>query len=471
MMMSSKLSKRSISLLIALVLVMVTASAIWGLKLTAKQPERKPSQERAWKVEVMTVAKQDHQPELTLYGRVESPFETTLTAATTAYIEAVPVREGMLVQQGQVLVKLDQRDLLLKKNQREADILNIKAKIATQNTRYQYDQRSLVEEKKLLVIARNAVARQSSLKQRNLSSVTQLEEAKQGEVRQALNVNKMEQAIADHDNQLQQLQAQLKQAEALLAGTLLDLERATVKAPLTGRISQVQVAPGARVKEGEPLLTLYDVANLEVRAQLPSRLLPRLKTQNPLIGQQVLPDHTTQKVDDNRSTTLVGILQGTLSEVQGTLSEVTEAQVNNRLSVQLDRFAAAVSQGQGGVDGIFRITSTSLPNLELGRSVVLTLQLPPVDDSMAVPVTAVYNNQRVFKVVDNFLQSVSVEKIGELKREGKEWALIRSSQLQVGDQLMITQIPNAITGMKVQLTSTVVNPVKKQQPAKLLSNS
>lgn len=461
--MNSRLSKRSLSLLIAFILVMVTASAIWVLRLTAKQPERKASQDRTWKVEVMTVAKQDYQPELTLYGRVESPFETTLTAATTAYIEAVPAREGMLVQQGQVLVKLDQRDLLLKKSQREADILNIKAKIATQNTRYQYDQRSLVEEKKLLVIARNAVARQSSLKQRNLSSVTQLEEAKQGEVQQALNVNKMELAIADHDNQLQQLQAQLKQAEALLAETLLDLERTTVKAPLTGRISQVQVAPGARVKEGESLLTLYDVANLEVRAQLPSRLLPRLKTQFPLVGQQMQPDHTTQAVDDNRSTALAGILQGTLSEV-------TEAQVNNRLSVQLDRFAAAVSQGQGGVDGIFRITSDSLPNLELGRSVVLNLQLPPVDDSVAVPVTAIYNSQRVFKVVDNFLQSVSVEKVGELKREGKEWALIRSTQLQVGDQLMTTQIPNAITGMKVQLTSTVVNQVKKQ-PANLLSNS
>ncbi|WP_163834397.1 efflux RND transporter periplasmic adaptor subunit [Spartinivicinus ruber] len=454
--MNLRLSKRAISLLIAIGLIVLTASGLLALKLTAKQPERKANQDRTWKIDVMTVEKQAHQPEITLYGRVESPFETTLTAATTAYIEAVPVREGMLVQQGEVLVILDQRDLLLIKSQREADIINIKAKIAAENTRYEYDQRALIEEKKLLLIAHNAVARQSSLKQRNLSSVTQLEEAKQGEAQQALNVNKMEQTIVDYENRLLQLQAQLKQAEALLAQTLLDLERATVTAPLTGKVSQVQVAPGARVQAGEPLLTLYDVANLEVRAQLPSRLLSQLKAQLPLTKQHVQSNAAVQADKMTNVSSLSGILQGTLSEAN-------DMQPNKTLVVQLDRFAAAVSQGQGGVDGIFRITSTTLPNLELGRSVVLTLQLPPVSDSIAVPVTAIYNSQYVFKVVDNFLQSVTIEKVGELKQAGKEWALIRSEKLQTGDRLMITQIPNAITGMKVQLTSEVVNQTKKQQ--------
>ena len=91
------------------------------LKDTKPYPEPLVTQEKVWPVSVIDVRPSSRRPELTLFGRVESPRSANLTAALTADVVDVMVREGESVEKGQLLVKLDDRDSVLLLRQREAE--------------------------------------------------------------------------------------------------------------------------------------------------------------------------------------------------------------------------------------------------------------------------------------------------------------------------------------------------------------
>jgi HlyD family secretion protein len=86
----------------------------------------------------------------------------------------------------------------------------------------------------------------------------------------------------------------------------------------------------------------------------------------------------------------------------------------------------------------------------------LNLALPEVHGVVPVPVHALYDNNRVYLIRDNRLQAVAVERIGEhLDDQGNYRVLVRSLDLNAGDQLMISQLPAAMTGLLVTPTAAL----------------
>ena len=78
--------------------------------------------------------------------------------------------------------------------------------------------------------------------------------------------------------------------------------------------------------------------------------------------------------------------------------------------------------------------------------------LPAERGVFAVPYQAVYGNSRVYRVVENRLQALDVDSIGQSGVEdGRALVLIRSSDIKSGDQIAITHLPNAVSGLKVQI--------------------
>jgi len=52
------------------------------------------------------------------------------------------------------------------------------------------------------------------------------------------------------------------------------------------------------------------------------------------------------------------------------------------------------------------------------------------------------------------MKRLTVERVGEqILSSGKSQLLVRSPALQKGSQVIITQLPNAMDGLKVQLTN------------------
>ncbi|MGB0466664.1 MAG: efflux RND transporter periplasmic adaptor subunit [Pontibacterium sp.] len=386
------------------------------MKSTKPQAPSRAAQEKVWAVSVQEAQLSAYQPELTLYGKIESPRVTTLSSSINAYVADVPTDEGRYFKTGDLLLQLDDRDIRLLVSQREADLRNSEAQRAAEQIRHNADLKALVIEKNLLQLSQKSVSRYESLIKRNAGSQNQLDNARISYHQQALSLNSRQQAINDHPNRLKQMDANLQRAKALYDAALLDLERSQIKAPFEGRVARLQVSPGDRVHSGDTLLTLYGLNRLEVRTQIPSRILPQIRSA--LVGQS---DLSAQAMIDSQP-----------------------------LRLKLDRLASEVNGGRAGVDAFFDIETTDL-HPEPGRSISLSLKLPQQTNLIALPPQALYGIDRIYRISEQRLQAITVERAGEITlANGKTQILVRGADIKPGDKLVTTQLPNASTGLKVK---------------------
>jgi hypothetical protein len=80
----------------------------------------------------------------------------------------------------------------------------------------------------------------------------------------------------------------------------------------------------------------------------------------------------------------------------------------------------------------------------------LIVRLPVVDNGISLPLAAVYGADTVYAVVDGRLSPRSVTYVGEHNTPGGEIrAVVVSEELDPGDEVVTTQIPAAVEGLKV----------------------
>jgi len=400
-----------------IVILGLAVAAFMLLKVSEPETPAMETKEKAWLVEAVEVDYQRIAPEITIYGRVETPRDASLKAPLEADVIEVNVLEGDIVSAGQTLIKLDDIDIQLALQQRQADVREAQAQIESENQRFERDKQLLTNQKQLLALADKAVQRARKLEQTRLVSQASLDEALSAYEQQALALKQLQFDIDNHAVRLAQLQAAKQRAEALLAQAEVNLSRTEIKAPFDGRVAGLTVALGDRVRPGDTLLTVYDLDNLEVRAQIPGRYIPQVR--------QLLRDGKNLKAR---------------AEVDGQLMQLS-----------LNRLSGEVSEDSGGIDGLFRIENNMAP-LPLGTFVELQLQLAEQEKVIEIPFSALYGMDRVYRIDDGHLQSVAVERVGEIEREnGKNSLLIRSEALELGDLIAATQLPNAITGLRVKV--------------------
>ncbi len=387
------------------------------LLLRATRPVAPPvvAPEPAWRVQAVEVHPDRVAPHLWLYGTVEAPRQIELEAAVAAEVAQVPIREGQTVVAGANLVVLDDRDLTLILSQREAELRDLDAQIASEQARHVVQREALRREQTLLALAERALERAQDLQRRNMTSEAALDEARQVLERQALAVEMRQLEVSDHPTRLAQFQARRARAEALRDQARLDRERAIVAAPFPGLVVRVRVAPGDRVRVGDPLLALYPVADLELRAQIPFRYLPALRA----------------------------------AQAADTPPVATALVDGQPVQAVLERLGGQTDPGRGGLDALLRVTAGA-DVLAPGRVVALTLDLPPEDDVVALPFEALYGLNRVYRLEEGRLAAVAVEWVGERhEAEGRTVVLVRGPELRAGDRIVATQLPNAVTGLKV----------------------
>ena len=408
------------ALAIVLPILVLLAGAGGFAALRASKPQARPVEvtEKIWNVTVQPAVAQRLSPSLTLYARVDSNRVSTLSAALSADVLAVQALEGARVEQGELLVELDDREARLTLAQRQASLDEIRPELVNEQHRYETNRRQLVHEQQLLSLIGRDVERANKLMSRDMGSAAHLDEAKQSQARQAMAVTQRKLAIAEHASIKAALQARLNFAEAQLQRAQLDLERTRITAPFSGRVSSVQVSVGNRVQPTAPLLRLIDTANLELRAQIPSRYLAtvRYALQH---GEAI---HARTTVDGRTITAL------------------------------LKRLSAEVKQNSGGADAIFEIADGQAEQLELGRTVELHLSLTPVENVIPIPATALYGTDSVYVLREQRMHRLSIQRAGEYRDpQGRPWLLIKNPGLDKSDSIITTQMPNAVEGLKVRV--------------------
>ncbi|WP_166263997.1 efflux RND transporter periplasmic adaptor subunit [Marinobacter caseinilyticus] len=404
--------------LIPLALILVTVAMIWLFSALKPEPPESQAKERSWPVRTVTLEAAARAPQLRLLGRVETPFRSTLTSAVTADVAAIPVLEGKPVNTGDIIVQLDESEVALLVAQREADVAELQAQRASEQNQYKADQRFLQREEALVEIARRALEREQQLVASNLTSQSRTDQARQSLQTAELSLISRELAVANHKSQMQSLEARLQRANSLLKQARLDLERTAIKAPFDGVITGIEVSPGERVRAGEPLVSLYAIDQLEVRAQLPMRW--------------------TQDAAQ------------TLAASQP-LSAATQI-AGQTYTLELARLSGQVNAGAGGVDGLFRFVGAQ-PPAALNRTLDLLLDLSPRSRVFSLPVSALYDEATVYRIAGDRLESLQVTRVGDRFENGQQRLLVQSAQLDNGDQVLSTQLPNAINGLKVDVVT------------------
>ncbi|WP_290653428.1 HlyD family efflux transporter periplasmic adaptor subunit, partial [Aquisalimonas sp.] len=278
------------------------------------------------------------------------------------------------------------------------------------------DRQELAWEEELQELLEREVARLQELSRDQYATPSQLEQAEQQRTRQRLTVAQRQFAVDTAASRLEQLDARLQRARALRDRAALNLARAEVRSPFSGRVADVAVAPGDRVRPGELLITLYDTTALEIRATVPRQALAPLRLAR----------------------------AGTGVEARATVD-------GEVVPVSLSRFSGRAERGQGGVDALFRVHGGG-EGLVLGRFATMDVLLPPEPDTVLLPFEALYDAGRIYRVRDERMEAVDVQRLGQARQaDGRRGVLLRAPGLEPGDQVVSTQIPQALDGLRVQV--------------------
>lgn len=400
--------------------VLLLALGIGGfvaLKSTRPKPPVAPVKEPVWFVQTMTAQLASISPVTALNGRVESPEQTRAAAPGVGRVLQVLVREGQAISPGQLLLQLDPRDFKPKVDQARGEVDELQAAIASEELRHKADLDQLAQERQLLEFAAADVRRFEQLRQENFYSQSAVDQSRQNLARQQITLRSRELAVADHRARMSQLQARLSKARANLEQAELALQRSRVVAAFDGYVAKVEVAEGDQVNSGQSLISLYPAAGLEVRAKLPAT-------------QQDAFVSALQRGERPQAKAMVA----------GELLEFTLVRSGAAADARgLDAFFAAHRPGK---------------NLRIGELINLQVARAAIPDVVAVPYTALFGGRQLYRVEAGRLKALEVEVLGDAGGAFGQDAprlLVRSPALKQGDILLVTHLPNAMSGLKVEV--------------------
>ena len=408
--MTSSLLKKLIPLLIIAAGVLIFVL----LRATRPEPAEVEATERSWRVDVQNIRLTSDVPVLSLYGEVVAPDQQNVTATLPGRIAVRPVEEGADVKAGELLVALDVADIEPVLAQARAQVADLEAQLRSEQVRYRNDQRALESEQAILDNARRQYERIRSLVDRNLASRENLEVATDALARAELTVTTRQRAIEEHPARQQSLEAKLAQARASLSTTELDGKRARVSAPFDGRVTNVQVAVGDQVSPNQALLSVYPLDGLEVRARVPQ------------------------------------VFQQELINALGEGQTLIARSADRQRTFELKRFAGL--SDPAGTEAVLKLVGPA-NGLRPGALVTLELERPPREQVVSVPFSALYGADSVYLLTDDSrMRRVNVNRVGEARSDnGERRLLITGEQLQPGGKLITTHLPNAVTGLKVEV--------------------
>ena len=384
--------------ILPLLIVLLGVAGFMAIKATRPKPDAAVPQERVWRVETQIVTPAPHRPTLALFGRVEAPDRVRAAAPVAGRLLTVAVRDGDRVEAGTLLARMDPRDL-------EPRLAQARAEVAKEELKLAHDREALKQERALLELAETALGRADKVQSQRLGTAADVDQAREQLARAHLAVTLREQAIAEHPARLAVLEAKLAEAER-------DAARGEVTAPFAARIGVVEAAAGDQVQPNQTILTLYPHDGLYLRAKIPG----------------------------DRSQELRAALAA------GERLTARARHAGRTFGATLDRLAGEADAR--GVDALLRLEPDA--DLPLGAFVDLTLERPVAVDTVPLPFAALNGGERIYTVVDGRLQAVPIERVGEVGEGGMSKVLVRAQGLGPGSRVMVTHLPNAVGGLKVQ---------------------
>jgi len=220
-------------------------------------------------VRLATIAKRELVETVSAPGELDPEVKVDVSAEVSARILELPFREGATVRQGEVIVKLDDRDL---KASLDAQI----AQRDGERFRLRSEQERLASPNSQLANARSALERQEALFKTGDVSRADLDNA-------IARVRDLEAQIASAKEGLSVIESSLAAAEANIERARQLLKKTTITAPIDGQITELNAEQGELVvvgtmnNAGTKILTIADLGSVRLKSKVAESDVARVK--------------------------------------------------------------------------------------------------------------------------------------------------------------------------------------------------
>jgi HlyD family secretion protein len=265
------------------------------------------SGKKATEVRTELVQGRDLVASVTASGQVRPQMKVDLSSDITGKIVRLAVKEGQMVTKGQFLLQIDAQ-------QAEASVQRMEASLASARAGMTQAQANLLQ-------AQNSYNRTAQIKKTN---PTLISDEQMEQLRTAVDVNKALFESARH--QVDQANASLREARSSLGKT-------TIYAPMSGRVTRLNVENGETAiqgtlnKDAATLLTIADMSVLETKVKVDETDVARI----------TLGDSAVIQIDAFPDTTFVGrVVEISNSAVKGvTTQQSADQAVDYEVTIQL----------------------------------------------------------------------------------------------------------------------------------------
>jgi HlyD family secretion protein len=228
---------------------------------------------RAVEVRIEKVQRRDLVASVTASGQVEPRLKVDIASDVAGRIVRLAVKEGDMVTKGQFLLQIDPSTYRAEVQRAEALVASSRAELA--------------RAKATLEQSENALRRSEAIRRTNPTLVS---DEQMEQLRTTVEVNKALYNAAQHT---------VDQNEAALQNARSNLAKTTITAPLTGKVTRLNVeqgetaVPGTFNKEAALLLTISDMSTLETTVRVSETDVARIKIgDSAMVEIDAFPDTT-----------------------------------------------------------------------------------------------------------------------------------------------------------------------------------
>ena len=268
-------SRQLVASLIAIATAVVLVVAlVW----TKKGPEAKLEELPPLKVVLLEVQRQDLSPTESLTGRLQPVRTAQLKFEVQGRVKERLVEPGVFVEQGNELIKLDAQDL-------QDQFIQSQSQYDIEQAGIRRDQRMLKLAKQNLELQKAEVQRYEQLNSDSLISASQLDAARQ----QMLTLDSQ---VSDLQYKVTTSKARVALKESERDLTQRNLERATLAAPFSGYVNEVNVEVGDYVTATQIVAIVVDTSSLDLQLDVRGEVVAALKLNqeiNVLVGSNTIP--------------------------------------------------------------------------------------------------------------------------------------------------------------------------------------
>ena len=425
-----------VRIITAIVILVLGVCVFEFLGSGSKAPKQKATSEAVRTLAGIPIKLVSVRATIKTYGSVRPAKTVVISSELTGKIVYTKpnMKNGMIVDKDETLVKIDESDYDIALNKADAAIAVLDASVAKQKLSISNTKLLFKAAEKQFDLEKKQYVRVKGLVEKKVYQTQKMEEAEQG-----LEISRSKyftaQGLAENALvELKSLEAQLKSAETEKKEAELNLKRCVIKSPIHGRLKNISVEVGEYTTVGKNLFDVVDDSSLEIPIALSADEAGMILDFTP--GKDKDYSHWFKYSEDNPILVEWGDKSGKF-QWKGKIIGVEKFDTDTRMITVLIKPVEFIKKHEGNfplVAGMF-------------CKVIFTGK--EIKNALKVPLNAIQLNGCIYIVGEN--GRVIEEKVKIIRYDNYQ-AIISSKDLKDGDFLVVQSLPNGIiNGTKVKI--------------------